>query len=118
MRPIDADALLQYLQGKLSMFDSVEGKMGLVPTTIRNDLQGFVETILEQPTIPAPLWVGCEERLPEPGEYVLAWECQGFCVVDRYIDICGGRWGLSNDGAIYTHWMPLPSAPEPPREGE
>ncbi|MBP5292241.1 MAG: DUF551 domain-containing protein [Lachnospiraceae bacterium] len=63
-----------------------------------------------------PHWVSVKERLPEPGEYVLAWEWQGFCVVDRYIDIGDGRWGLSNDGAIYTHWMPLPSAPEPPQE--
>lgn len=62
-----------------------------------------------------PNWVSVKERLPEPGEYVLAWECQGFCVVDRYIDIDDGRWGLSNDGAIYTHWMPLP---EPPQEVE
>ena len=58
-------------------------------------------------------WHRVEERLPKPGEYVLAWERQGFCVVDRYINIDDGRWGLSNDGAIYTHWMPLP---EPPKE--
>ena len=112
MRLIDADAVLQYLQEKLSMFDSVDGKMGLVPTTIRNDLQGFVETILEQPTI-APRWVLCEDELPNVGEYVLCWEWGKFAIVDKY---CGnGKWGLSDASAKYTHWMPLP---EPPKEGE
>ena len=36
-------------------------------------------------------WHRVEEELPKPSEYVLAWERQGFCVVDRYIDI--KRWG-------------------------
>ena len=53
MRLIDADSLIEYLLEKLSMYDSVGAKMGLVPLTIRNDLQGFVETINEQPTIDA-----------------------------------------------------------------
>ena len=54
-------------------------------------------------------WHRVEDELPKFGEYVLAWEIQGFAVVDKYV----GRWGLENDGAIYTHWMPLP---EPPKE--
>ncbi len=53
MRLIDANALMEYLLEKLAMYDSVGAKMGLVPLTIRNDLQGFVETIKEQPTVDA-----------------------------------------------------------------
>lgn len=53
MRLIDADALMEYLLEKLAMYDSVDTKRGLVPLTIRNDLQGFVEMLNEQPTIDA-----------------------------------------------------------------
>ena len=60
-------------------------------------------------------WNKVEDELPKFGEYVLAWEIQGFAVVDKYVGIGDGRWGLENDGAIYTHWMPLP---EPPKEEE
>ena len=58
-------------------------------------------------------WHRVEDELPKFGEYVLAWEIQGFAVVDKYVGIGDGRWDLENDGAIYTHWMPLP---EPPKE--
>ena len=61
MRLIDANALMEYLLEKLAMYDSVEAKMGLVPLTIRNDLQGFVETINEQPTIDAVTVRRCRE---------------------------------------------------------
>lgn len=50
-RLIDADVILQYLREKTAMFDAVDGKMELVSLTIRNDLQGFIKTILETPTI-------------------------------------------------------------------
>ena len=60
-------------------------------------------------------WHRVEDELPKFGEYVLAWEIQGFAVVDKYVGIGDGRWDLENVGAIYTHWMPLP---EPPKEEE
>lgn len=50
-RLIDADVILQYLREKTAMFDAVDGKMELVSLTIRNDLQGFIKTILETPTV-------------------------------------------------------------------
>ena len=77
----------------------------------------FVEiafhAIEDAPTIAASTWHRVEDELPKFGEYVLAWEIQGFAVVDKYVGIGDGRWDLENVGAIYTHWMPLP---EPPKE--
>ena len=57
-------------------------------------------------------WHRVEDELPKFGEYVLAWEIQGFAVVDKYVGIGDGRWDLENVGAIYTHWMPLPESPK------
>lgn len=125
MRLIDADAVLQYLREKLSMFDSVDGEMGLVPTTIRNDLQGFVETILEQPTfLAAPRWVRCEDELPKNvANRVLAY-CQNGVMyaahyeggeTDKWYMHMGTWWEEGTGNLTVTHWMPLP---EPPREGE
>jgi hypothetical protein len=56
-----------------------------------------------------PEWVSVEERLPENSNPVLAWEEQGFCFVDNYIN---GKWRVgANNLARVTHWMPLPESP-------
>ena len=102
MRLIDADAL------RADYF--------VTSTTTNNPLYRYVsmEQIANAPTVePASPWHRVEDELPKFGEYVLAWEIQGFAVVDKYVGIGDGRWDLENDGAIYTHWMPLP---EPPKE--
>ena len=68
------------------------------------------EYIKEAPTIGG--WISVKDRLPDEGEYVLVWESQGFAYCDKLI--CG-IWNIgANNGAIITHWMPLP---EPPKEG-
>ena len=110
---IDRESLLEKIQFRIE-------PQGVIGATVRDMVEKTREIILAEPTVTdnnvGSKWIPVTERLPEPGEYVLAWEWQGFCVVDRYIDIGDGRWGLSNDGAIYTHWMPLPSAPERTQE--
>lgn len=86
MRLIDADATIKtYCKNSCMM----GADNPTVPCAVPCE---EVQAMLDAPTIHAPRWVRCEERLPKPGEYVLAWECQGFCVVDRYIDIGDGRW--------------------------
>lgn len=64
MRPIDADAL------KVDWYDDYETEDG------DEYSYTYVSTyqIDHAPTIDAvPQWIPCEERLPEDGEYVLAW---------------------------------------------
>ena len=61
--------------------------------------------------IGSPQWISVKDRLPDEGKYVLVWESQGFAYCDEMI--CG-IWNIgANNGAIITHWMPLP---EPPKE--
>ena len=63
-------------------------------------------------------WISVDDRLPEPGQYVLQW---GESVVDKYrglgestmmagqlINENGHRWA---DFGV-THWMPLPNPPQ------
>ena len=55
-------------------------------------------------------WVSVEERLPEPGERVLA--AKGTCVGEAYL-ASNGAW-MRHDGFPWEvdAWMPLPAPPE------
>lgn len=56
-----------------------------------------------------PKWISVEERLPEPGKWVLAY-CGSYAnwfVLNKW---CGTEW---LHVMPVTHWMPLP---EPPKE--
>lgn len=72
---------------------------------------------LQKPTITPPNeWVSVEERLPEPGERVLATDC-GF-VGEFYINK-RGKWQRYNVNCSellmaldILYWMPLPALPE------
>lgn len=56
-------------------------------------------------------WISVKDRLPEEEVYVLVWETQGFAYCDM---LKSGAWNIgANNGAIISHWMPLP---EPPKE--
>ena len=91
---------------------------------------GFAEWLAEYlaehlPTLTPPNeWVSVEERLPEPGERVLATDC-GF-VGEFYINK-RGQWQRYNVNCFellmaldILYWMPLPAPPDlrPPEEEE
>lgn len=67
-----------------------------------------------------PRWIPVTERLPKYGERVLAFG--GFTMYVAYYDknrYGGESWHKLNSKSHYcnpTHWMPLPPAPEPPKE--
>ena len=61
-----------------------------------------------------PRWIPVTERLPEPGEWVLAWSNGYTSAIEAFLEF--GAW---IDDAFMkvevTHWMPLP---QPPKEVE
>ena len=81
-----------------------------------------VRAINEAPIL-TPQWISVEERLPEPGERVLA--TNGNIVGEAYITnalplekISAARWKrhygaswMAAFDADVTHWMPLPDPP-------
>lgn len=77
----------------------------------------FIRAINEMPTLTPPNeWVSVEERLPEPGERVLATDC-GF-VGEFYINK-RGQWQRYNVNCSellmaldILYWMPLPKSPK------
>lgn len=82
------------------------------------------EAVPYKPTLTPPNeWVSVEERLPEPGERVLATDC-GF-VGEFYINK-RGKWQRYNVNCSellmaldILYWMPLPAPPDlRPPEGE
>ena len=107
MRPIDADALKEKFAE-------------ILESTYTDDYaKGFVNGLcaaLNMPTITPPNeWVSVEERLPEPGERVLATDC-GF-VGEFYINK-RGQWQRYNVNCSellmaldILYWMPLPAPP-------
>lgn len=100
MRIIDADEIMK----ALSIFNDRENGN-------RHFLYGIEtakELIEDAPTIGG--WISVEDRLPEDGVWVLVWEKQGFAYSDKLVS---GVWQIgANNGAIITHWMPLPEGPE------
>ena len=107
-RAIDADRLLRVLE---SNFGNTGGA---------SVMRQLIEM---QPTLTPPNeWVSAEERLPEPGERVIATD--GAFVGEGYMD-CYGVWCRPNgmrwnmlDSEV-THWIPLPALPDRhPPEGE
>lgn len=97
-RPIDADAL------KNMKFSHGLHDNGIVYVPMGE----VMKNIDKAPTIGG--WISVKDRTPENIKPVLVWESQGFAYVDNYID---GDWSIgSANGAIITHWMPLPEAPK------
>ena len=82
-----------------------------------DQLYGMLQLIDEAPTLTPPNeWVSVEERLPEPGERVLATDC-GF-VGEFYINK-RGQWQRYNVNCSellmaldILYWMPLPKSPK------
>jgi hypothetical protein len=61
-------------------------------------------------------WIDCNERLPEPGEFVLACNADGGHILDCYIIARVTDGYVWSDVDYYdvsgiTHWQPLPELP-------
>ena len=108
MRPIDADRLLKMMSHWKPYMD----------------MDNVRDAINKMPTLTPPNeWVSVYDRLPEPGERVLATDC-GF-VGEFYINK-RGKWQRYNVNCSellmaldILYWMPLPAPPDRrPPEGE
>ena len=118
MRIIDADRAID-------MIDEWLDSVGIV--MVGKALSGYEELIgciEDTPTLTPPNeWVSVYDRLPEPGERVLATDC-GF-VGEFYINK-RGKWQRYNVNCSellmaldILYWMPLPAPPDRrPPEGE
>ena len=101
--------------------DGKKKKKELAPYE-ENDFSQQIDVILKivdmQPTLTPPNeWVSVEERLPEPGERVLA--AKGTFAGEAYL-ASNGAW-MRHDGFPWEvdAWMPLPAPPDRrPPEGE
>ena len=129
-RPIDADELLAFPYSESAgtdeqIADWIE-KCGLSDDEEVIDrakklcwavIEGFINVIKTAPTLTPPNeWVSVYDRLPEPGERVLATDC-GF-VGEFYINK-RGKWQRYNVNCSellmaldILYWMPLPAPPE------
>ena len=129
MRPVDADELVMFPysegpgteeqiaewieQAGLSEDDTADRARELCWMVI----EGCINVVKTQPTLTQPNeWVSVYDRLPEPGERVLATDC-GF-VGEFYINK-RGKWQRYNVNCSellmaldILYWMPLPAPPE------
>ena len=99
MRAIDADKMLD----DITAAEKHRGMGAVIAGTLRR-------YIMRQPTLTPPNeWVSVEERLPEPGERVLA--AKGTFVGEAYL-ASNGAW-MRHDGFPWEvdAWMPLPAPP-------
>ena len=100
MRMIDADAVCERCKASGAICTGKDCEIPNMPTLT-----------------PPNEWVSVEERLPEPGERVLA--AKGTFVGEAYL-ASNGAW-MRHDGFPWEvdAWMPLPAPPESrPPEGE
>ena len=113
VRPIEANKVLD----DITAIESSSGMGYIIAST-------FKRYVSQQPTLTPPNeWVSVYDRLPEPGERVLATDC-GF-VGEFYINK-RGKWQRYNVNCSellmaldILYWMPLPAPPDRrPPEGE
>lgn len=66
-------------------------------------------------------WISVKEKLPDQGEYVLAYgECEGYVLANINPSCIGGKAWIGEErefidnlnGEIITHWIPLPEKPK------
>ena len=113
IRPIDANALQELCnRGIQNMWNT-----GVAPVSWAAAYADFKNDIDSIPTLTPPNeWVSVYDRLPEPGERVLATDC-GF-VGEFYINK-RGKWQRYNVNCSellmaldILYWMPLPAPPK------
>ena len=96
-RPIDGNTLIEWFRPYLHTGEAIPADV-------------VIEDILSMPTLTQPNeWVSVEERLPEPGERVLA--AKGTFAGEAYL-ASNGAW-MRHDGFPWEvdAWMPLPAPP-------
>lgn len=111
IEPIDRAELRATIQKWIDAHTDVDDTDGV------GLLEDVLREINAQPTLTPPNeWVSVEERLPEPGERVLATDC-GF-VGEFYINK-RGKWQRYNVNCSellmaldILYWMPLPAPPD------
>lgn len=112
-RPIDLDQLMKYpLRRESAICDEEHADPHFL-----NGVESVLEWAQTLPTLTPPNeWVSVYDRLPEPGERVLATDC-GF-VGEFYINK-RGKWQRYNVNCSellmaldILYWMPLPAPPK------
>ena len=126
-RAIDADELIKFPHSESAGTDeqienwieecglSDEGVIDRAKRLCWAVIDGFINVVKTAPTLTPPNeWVSVEERLPEPGERVLA--ANGSFVGEAYL-ASNGTW-MRHDGFPWEVdcWMPMPDRRPP--EGE
>lgn len=117
MRMIDADMLADGLKLHRQSTDQKHETDRQWAVGYNAGLERALYSISYAPTLTPPNeWVSVEERLPEPGERVLATDC-GF-VGEFYINK-RGQWQRYNVNCSellmaldILYWMPLPKSPK------
>lgn len=112
-RMIDADTLQELCNRKIQ--DTWNS--GVAPVSWAEAYADFKNDIDSMSTLTPPNeWVSVDERLPTPGERVIATD--GQFVGEGYFDSCCGwfryggfEWRFFDVEGDVTHWMPLPEPP-------
>lgn len=70
--------------------------------------------IADAPTIQAPRWVRCDERLPDrPDAYAVGWRYLNGCFYWGKVLFFNDKWQVDDEIPMPDYWMPI----EPPKEG-
>lgn len=60
-------------------------------------------------------WISVKDKMPPEDEAVLAWNKEGFPMIDVW---SGKMWGYAWTVDEISHWMPLPEKPESEDDAE
>ena len=132
----DGDAIRRLIDEINDMIENIEGDFPLLDFNSRYMMERgmrmslmLIKALQKEWELSKPRWIPVMERLPENDTKVLAY--YGFDQGDGYLGMMFMRVldYYANDpvphfqhedtyGLTVTHWMPLPPAPEPPKEDE
>ena len=76
-----------------------------LPVTVKGQLEATLESN----------WVSVKDEMPPEDEAVLAWNKEGFPMIDVW---SGKMWGYAWTVDEISHWMPLPQKPESEDDAE
>lgn len=105
---INREAVVRYLKG-YSEKELNSSSFGMITSSVLNKAERAISEMPAADVQPVNHWISVKDRMPPEDEAVLAWNKEGFPMIDVW---SGKMWGCAWTVDEISHWMTLPEPPE------
>ena len=106
---ISVDELIEFCDTERSMLNAHNGGNSVACAALRRVVDFVKEYAVEAEPNTNKGWISVKDEMPPEDEAVLAWNKEGFPMIDVWL---GKMWGCAWTVDEISHWMPLPQKPE------